>query len=95
MSKEKKPLGIGIIGCGKITETRHAPEYAANAAARIIGYFDYVKERAEALDSIVRERDYSERTEKLKVLVGHTPLQVFFGALLGIAVSVAYILLSV
>ena len=44
-----KTIGVGIIGCGKITETRHAPEYAANATAKIIGYFDFVKERAEAL----------------------------------------------
>ena len=52
-----------------------------------------IKELAEALDSLVRERDYSVKTEKLKVLVGHTPLQVFFGALLGIAVAAVYILI--
>lgn len=51
-----------------------------------------IKELAEALDSLVRERDYSVKTEKLKVLVGHTPLQVFFGALLGITVAIVYIL---
>ncbi len=52
-----------------------------------------IKELAEALDSLVRERDYTVKTEKLKVLVGHTPLQVLFGALLGIAVAAAYILI--
>ena len=52
-----------------------------------------IKELAEALDSLVRERDYKVKTEKLKVLVGHTPLQVFFGAMLGITVAVIYILL--
>ena len=52
-----------------------------------------IKELAEALDSLVRERDYAVKTEKLKVLVGHTPLQVFFGALLGITVAAAYILM--
>ncbi len=52
-----------------------------------------IKELAEALDSLVRERDYAVKTEKLKVLVGHTPLQVFFGALLGITVAVVYILI--
>lgn len=52
-----------------------------------------IKELAEALDSLVRERDYAVKTEKLKVLVGHTPLQVFFGAMLGITVAIVYILL--
>jgi acid phosphatase family membrane protein YuiD len=33
------------------------------------------------------------KTEKLKVLVGHTPFQVVCGALVGIVVSIAYILL--
>ena len=52
-----------------------------------------IKELAEALNSMVHESDYEVRTEKLKVLVGHTPLQVFFGALLGITVAVGYILI--
>ena len=52
-----------------------------------------IKELAEALDSLVRERDYAVKTEKLKVLVGHTPLQVFFGAMLGITVAIVYIIL--
>jgi acid phosphatase family membrane protein YuiD len=33
------------------------------------------------------EHDTNIRTDKLKVLVGHTPLQVVCGALLGIACS--------
>ena len=52
-----------------------------------------IKELAEALNSMVHEPDYEVRTEKLKVLVGHTPLQVFFGALLGVTVAVSYILI--
>ena len=52
-----------------------------------------IKELAEALNSMVHESDYEVRTEKLKVLVGHTPLQVFFGALLGVTVAVSYILI--
>ena len=38
--------GIGIIGCGKISQVRHIPEYFANPNAKIIGYFDLAKERA-------------------------------------------------
>ena len=45
----KRPLGIGIIGCGRITEERHAPEYAESENARIVGCFDFVASRAEAI----------------------------------------------
>lgn len=37
---------IGIIGCGKISQVRHIPEYADNAEAEIRGYFDLNKGRA-------------------------------------------------
>ena len=33
----KNKLRVGIVGCGRITETRHAPEYAACENAEIIG----------------------------------------------------------
>lgn len=42
-------------------------------------YMDYIK-----------ESDKKIRSEKLKTLVGHTKLQVFFGALTGIAVALVY-----
>ena len=38
--------GIGIIGCGKISQVRHIPEYFDNPNAKIIGYYDLAKERA-------------------------------------------------
>ena len=40
-------MNIGIIGCGKIAQTRHIPEYFANENATLIGYYDFVYERAE------------------------------------------------
>ena len=40
---------------------------------------------AEVINDYFKEHDANIKTDKLKVLVGHTPLQVFFGALLGIA----------
>ena len=49
MPNKTASIGIGIIGCGRITEERHAPEYAACQGAEIVGYFDFVRERAEAL----------------------------------------------
>ena len=30
-------FNIGIIGCGKIAQVRHIPEYAAHPAARLAG----------------------------------------------------------
>lgn len=42
-------LRIGIIGCGKIAQIRHAPEYAQNPACRLAATFDGLPERAEAL----------------------------------------------
>lgn len=38
--------GIGIIGCGKISQVRHIPEYYSNPNAQIIGFFDLAAERA-------------------------------------------------
>lgn len=44
-----KTLNVGIIGCGKISQYRHIPEYLANEHTKISGYFDLNKERAENL----------------------------------------------
>jgi len=49
---EQKKIGIGIIGCGKIAQTRHIPEYAQNPNAELIGYYDFVYERAEEMAKI-------------------------------------------
>ena len=37
---------VGVIGCGKISQIRHIPEYAANADVKLIGFYDFVHERA-------------------------------------------------
>ena len=47
-----------------------------------------IKQIAEIINSMISSKDEEIRTEKLKELVGHTPLQVFCGALLGIVVAV-------
>lgn len=39
-------MNVGIIGCGKIAQVRHAPEYAAHPGCRIRKLFDVNKERA-------------------------------------------------
>ena len=31
-------IRVGIIGCGKIAQVRHLPEYAANPHAEVVAY---------------------------------------------------------
>ena len=48
---------------------------------------------AEVIKDYVDEPDMDLKTEKLKVLVGHTPLQVVCGALLGLVIALGYIII--
>ncbi len=49
-----------------------------------------LKQLAKLVNDAVADPDEQVRTEKLKELVGHTPLQMVFGALLGILVAFCY-----
>lgn len=40
-------LKIGILGCGRIAQTRHIPEYADNPACTLRGFFNPTRFRAE------------------------------------------------
>jgi len=40
-------INVGLIGCGKIAQVRHIPEYAANQWSRLVGFFDLSKARAQ------------------------------------------------
>lgn len=42
-------INIGIIGCGKISQVRHIPEYLANQECEVKAYFDLNYERAAEL----------------------------------------------
>ena len=42
-------FGIGIIGCGKIAQVRHIPEYAEHKDAKLLGFYDINLERAAGL----------------------------------------------
>ena len=42
-------IRIGIIGCGKIAQVRHLPEYAANPNAEIVAFYDKNMERAQEM----------------------------------------------
>lgn len=50
---------------------------------------------AEMLNDYVLESDSHIKIDKLKVLVGHTPLQVACGSLLGAVIAIGYHLISV
>ena len=42
-------IRVGIIGCGKIAQVRHLPEYAANPNAQVVAYHDKNRARAEEM----------------------------------------------
>jgi predicted dehydrogenase len=42
-------IRVGVVGCGSISEFRHAPEYWANEDAEIVAFYDPKRERAERL----------------------------------------------
>jgi len=42
-------IKVGIIGCGKITEVRHAPEYSENPDCEIKAFYDVIPAKAEAM----------------------------------------------
>lgn len=52
-----------------------------------------IKQIADSVNKIFRSKDNEIKTENLKVLVGHTPLQVVFGAITGALVAIFYILI--
>ena len=52
-----------------------------------------IKQLADAVNSIFHTPDSKIKTEKLKLLVGHTPLQVLCGVIIGAVVAVLYIVL--
>jgi predicted dehydrogenase len=39
-------IKIGLIGCGKIAQFRHIPEYAANPNVQLVGFYDINQKRA-------------------------------------------------
>jgi acid phosphatase family membrane protein YuiD len=52
-----------------------------------------IKELAEAFNKSITDKDSDIRTENLKLLVGHTPLQVIIGAIIGVLVTLLYIII--
>lgn len=56
---------IGIIGCGKIAQVRHIPEYAAHPQAELAGYYDLNPDRAGELAGQYGGRAYPSWQELL------------------------------
>lgn len=56
-------VNVGIIGCGSITEFRHAPEYANNSNAKIVGFYDNNIERAKQFATKYNAKAYDSIEE--------------------------------
>jgi len=57
--------GIGFIGCGKIAQIRHIPEFASNPDAELVGYFNPTPSRAEQMAEKYGGKVYSDIAEML------------------------------
>ncbi|MEY8354029.1 Gfo/Idh/MocA family oxidoreductase [Lachnospiraceae bacterium 54-53] len=58
-------MKVGIIGCGKIAQTRHIPEYADHPGVLIAGYYDFNMERAGKLAEAYGGKAYGSVDELL------------------------------
>jgi predicted dehydrogenase len=58
-------IRIGIIGCGKIAQTRHIPEYLANHDAQMVAFYDLNYARAQELAKQYQARAYQSYEELL------------------------------
>ncbi len=59
-------IGVGIIGCGRIAQERHLPEYQENPNAVIIGVYDVNMDRAREIAEKYSAKAYSSYEELLK-----------------------------
>ena len=58
-------LKIGILGCGKIAQVRHIPEYADNPNCKLKGFFNPTKSRAEDMAAKYGGKAYDTAEELL------------------------------
>lgn len=56
---------IGIIGCGRIAQERHIPEYLSNPNSNIAGFYDFNRDRTKALAEKYGAKAYSSVEEML------------------------------
>jgi len=62
---EGKTIKVGIIGCGKIAQVRHIPEYMAHPCAHLIGFYDANHRRSQELAAQFGGRAYASAEEML------------------------------
>ena len=53
-------MNVAIIGCGRIAQVRHIPQYATNKKACIVGFYDIVFERAKELADTYNAKAYKK-----------------------------------
>ena len=58
-------MNVGIIGCGSIARQRHAFEYSANPDVQMVGYYDFVPERAQFMAEAFGGRTFGTVEELL------------------------------
>ena len=58
-------INIGIIGCGRIAQVRHIPEYDKNQDARIYGVYDINEKRAKEVAEKYHAIPYKSYEEML------------------------------
>ena len=58
-------FNIGVIGCGKIAQVRHIPEYMDHPQANLVGLFDLNPERTRELAGKYGAKAYSSWEELL------------------------------
>lgn len=63
--EEGAMLRIGIIGCGKIAEVRHAPEYAENPLVELVAFCDTDLDRAQVFADAYGGRAFTGVAELL------------------------------
>ena len=71
-------LRVGVLGCGKIAQVRHIPEYAANGNVRLVAYYNPTISRAKEMAEKYGGRAVASAEELLAdppaeevLLVGH------------------------
>lgn len=58
-------VNVGVIGCGKIAQTRHLPEYADNPDVNIVALYDFNVDRAKELAEKYNAKVYESYQELL------------------------------
>jgi acid phosphatase family membrane protein YuiD len=84
--------GFGSIYFGIVAIVATIVMHDATGVRREAGkHAVQIKHIADIINGMFMGETEHIRTEKLKEFIGHTPLQVFFGALLGIIVTTVYV----